>query len=65
MEIDTFPAMPENIWLDIFGYLTLTEKAKVARYDNIRSENFLMGHTKKKKKMERLSNSSIILFFRP
>ncbi|KAG0028284.1 hypothetical protein BGZ82_008516 [Podila clonocystis] len=30
MEIDTFPAMPENIWLDIFGYLTLTEKAKVA-----------------------------------
>jgi hypothetical protein len=48
MEIDTFPAMPENIWLDIFGYLTLTEKAKVARYDNDKSEKIPCGTPKKK-----------------
>ncbi|KAF9430968.1 hypothetical protein BGZ94_001312 [Podila epigama] len=26
----TLPSMPENVWLDIFGYLTLEEKSKVA-----------------------------------
>jgi len=41
MEMDTtdstpvakpsMPIMPENIWLDIFGYLALEEKFKVSR----------------------------------
>ncbi|KAF9425411.1 hypothetical protein BGZ94_007541 [Podila epigama] len=30
MEIDTHPLVPENIWLEIFGYLTLAEKFQVS-----------------------------------
>lgn len=26
------PIMPENIWLDIFSYLSLEEKFRVSRY---------------------------------